>query len=333
MSPLVSIILPIYNSEKYLRKCLHSLLDQTYDNYEIIIVDDGSTDSSLNICYEYANNDKSVKVYHKENGGVSSARNMGLDYARGEFVMFTDADDIVSENYISNMVQVARDQAIVICNYTIMDDKNSLRESGENLPNKVWDNIKGFAYNIIVTRSIFGSVCRVLFPLEIIRKNNIKFANCRLAEDQLFLLNVIAFCNSIVTLKDILYFYCINQNSATHQKYKVGFLNDRETYLNQLINISSLYNFNKDELDDITAFAFLRERKNVFFNAALSPEYKKEYRQCQNSFLFKTKIKLSKRIKWMKSLSRQDLFVAICLDLHIIRAVRFIRLKRVKTTI
>ena len=93
---MISVIIPVYNVEKYLRKCLDSILKQTYKDVEIILVDDGSKDASGAICDEYANTDVRIKVLHKENGGVSSARNVGLCLATGEYVTFIDADDCVA---------------------------------------------------------------------------------------------------------------------------------------------------------------------------------------------------------------------------------------------
>lgn len=95
---LISVIVPVYNVEKYLPKCLESIINQTYKNLEIILVDDGSTDNSAKICNEYAKNDNRIKVYYKANGGQGSARNYGMKIAKGEFVTFIDSDDYIAED-------------------------------------------------------------------------------------------------------------------------------------------------------------------------------------------------------------------------------------------
>ena len=100
---LVSIVVPIYNVEKYLKRCVNSLLNQTYKNIEIILVDDGSTDSSGAICDQYKPKDNRIVVVHKSNGGLSDARNTGIDMARGEYIAFVDSDDYIHEDYIYNM--------------------------------------------------------------------------------------------------------------------------------------------------------------------------------------------------------------------------------------
>ena len=93
----ISIIVPVYNTEKYLRCCIDSILVQTFADFELLLINDGSTDSSGTICEEYALEDRRVRVFHKENGGVSSARNVGLDNARGEWITFVDSDDYIEE--------------------------------------------------------------------------------------------------------------------------------------------------------------------------------------------------------------------------------------------
>lgn len=93
MEPLISVIIPVYNVEKYLKRCLDSVLKQTYKNTEIILIDDGSQDNSSNICDEYLNKDSRIRVFHKDNGGLSSARNYGIDHSKGQYIMFVDSDD------------------------------------------------------------------------------------------------------------------------------------------------------------------------------------------------------------------------------------------------
>ena len=100
--PTISVIVPVYNTEKYLRRCIDSVLAQTYQDFELLLIDDGSKDSSGAICDEYAAQDARVKVFHKENGGVSSARNVGLDNARGEWITFVDSDDYIEENFLKS---------------------------------------------------------------------------------------------------------------------------------------------------------------------------------------------------------------------------------------
>ena len=96
----ISVVIPIFNADKYLHRCINSVLSQSYTDFELLLIDDGSTDKSGKICDEYAREDDRVRVFHKENGGVSSARNLGLDNAKGEWVSFVDADDRVETDYL-----------------------------------------------------------------------------------------------------------------------------------------------------------------------------------------------------------------------------------------
>lgn len=101
-TPTISVIVPVYNTEKYLPRCIESVLAQTFVDWEMLLIDDGSTDASGSICDEYAAKDERIRVFHKENGGVSSARNLGLDNARGEWITFVDADDYIEENFLKS---------------------------------------------------------------------------------------------------------------------------------------------------------------------------------------------------------------------------------------
>ena len=110
--PKISVIVPVYNTEKYLHRCIDSILAQTFTDFELLLIDDGSKDNSGAICDEYAAKDSRVRVFHKENGGVSSARNLGLDNVRGEWVTFVDSDDWVEKEYIELFVKNIDDLGI-----------------------------------------------------------------------------------------------------------------------------------------------------------------------------------------------------------------------------
>ena len=132
-SPKISVILPVYNVEKYLRKCLDSVINQTYKNLEIILVNDGSTDNSGKICEEYALNDKRIKVIHKENGGISSARNAAIDIAKGQYITFIDSDDDVELDYIGYLYDILKkfNCKMSVCTHNIV--KNTKIKKSFNL--------------------------------------------------------------------------------------------------------------------------------------------------------------------------------------------------------
>lgn len=131
--PLISVVVPVYNVEKYLNRCLDSIVSQTYHNLEIILVDDGSTDSSLEICEEYAKKDTRIRVFHKENGGVSDARNYGIDYSRGEYVTFVDSDDKVTDDYVEFLWKLTENgkYKMSVCSlYNLYTDSNRVVTKG-----------------------------------------------------------------------------------------------------------------------------------------------------------------------------------------------------------
>ena len=132
---LISVIVPVYNTEKYLGRCVDSIINQTYTNLEIILVDDGSPDNSPAICDEYAKKDQRIKVIHKENGGLSSARNAGLDIAKGDFISFIDSDDWVEKDLFEVLVSLyGKTQAEIIAS-SFVGDGNGQQESRNGADN------------------------------------------------------------------------------------------------------------------------------------------------------------------------------------------------------
>ena len=122
-SAFVSVIVPVYNREKTISACLNSIIYQDYVNIEIIIIDDGSTDDTYMLCTEFLQRDKRIILYHQDNGGVSKARNKGLEMAKGEYIMFVDSDDILDSHMIANMLKYKKKNILVMCGYYYRDIK------------------------------------------------------------------------------------------------------------------------------------------------------------------------------------------------------------------
>ncbi|WML45813.1 glycosyltransferase [Neobacillus sp. PS3-40] len=174
MEPVISIIVPVYNTEQYLKKCIDSILKQTFTNFEIIIVNDGSTDKSGSISDEYATKDNRVKVIHKRNGGLSSARNAGIKIAKGEFIGFVDGDDYIDVNMYYELYRLCRETEsdISICKFE-REIKGKLTNKIEAEFNKVMDNQEamrqlflGNLYRFSVCNKLFRKTCfdNILFP-------------------------------------------------------------------------------------------------------------------------------------------------------------------------
>ena len=125
--PIISIIVPVYNVESYLERCIESILNQSFKEFELILVNDGSTDSCKDICNEYKTKDKRIKVIHKENGGLSSARNAGLDIARGKYIGFVDSDDFINKDMYKTLFNTIQDNNsdMIICDYYKVNEENN----------------------------------------------------------------------------------------------------------------------------------------------------------------------------------------------------------------
>lgn len=180
---LVSIIIPVYNVESYLRKCIESILSQSYKNLQIILVDDGSSDSSGKICEEYSKKDKRIIVVHKENGGLSDARNCGLKYANGEYLTFVDSDDWVDQNYIKYLVELKEkyNTEISICEFKYITENGEIinKYFGDNrelvLSHK--ESVKELALSRYFSTSAWGK----LYDTQLF--DNLEFPYKRLYED------------------------------------------------------------------------------------------------------------------------------------------------------
>lgn len=157
ITPKISCIVPVYNVEKYLRRCVDSILNQTFTDFELILVDDGSPDNSPAICYEYAVKDSRIKVIHKVNGGVSSARNVGLDVAKGEWICFVDSDDLIEADYMQKMYEAAinNNSDFIMCGIQQIAGYETLKNNYKKKikKNTVCKNRREFLQKIIRLRS------------------------------------------------------------------------------------------------------------------------------------------------------------------------------------
>ena len=218
---LISIIIPIYNVEKYLEKCLNSIIGQTYNNIEIILVDDGSKDQSKEICDNYAKTDNRIRVIHNENKGVSNARNTGIDIAKGKYITFIDADDYVDKNYVDVLYAlcIKNNADITICGVKDEDnDGNILNESNE-IETKL---DKKEMLKELLNEKYFFSVCWAkLYKRDIIA--NIRFnENMKIGEDFEFLYKVLYNIDTVyVDTTKKLYHFLMREGSATKNGFNI----------------------------------------------------------------------------------------------------------------
>lgn len=248
---LISIIVPVYNVENYIQQCLKSLMVQTYKNIEIIIIDDGSTDNTGKICDDYAKIDNRITIVHKKNEGVSSARNTGLNIAKGEIIAFCDGDDYPNNNMYELMYNKMKeyDADIVISNYNIIkNDKVIQKPDFKMIPNLM--NKNEFLY-YMSGKYYRGFTANKLYNKSLISKSKVFFNNdITRCEDMLFNVQLSEFLEKAVYINEHLYNYRFVINSASHCKYNSAILSELEAYEMIIYNVEKISKTNKIKYEE-----------------------------------------------------------------------------------
>lgn len=236
----ISIIVPVYNVEKYIRHCIDSLIAQTFKSIEILLIDDGSTDNSGIICDEYALTDDRIKVIHKSNGGVSSARNAGLDDATGTYIMFCDPDDYVEPMWCEEMHNVLQHKNICFCvcgfNKVHAENRKIVSTSVPTYPTGKPIVPIASALMFIYEYGFFRSVWSGAFRADIIYENKLLFhENFSRSEDTLFVLEyLMSSCDKVGFVDKALYNYCVGINTSLTHKVPSDFWETELLWLNRL---------------------------------------------------------------------------------------------------
>lgn len=263
----VSIIVPVYNVAEYLEDCLNSLVNQSYENIEIILINDGSKDNSLKILKTFAEKDLRIKVFDNENHGVSYTRNFGLKNSTGEYVAFVDSDDIVAKNYIEVLVNSLElnNADMSICSFVSFKDQQPNFTNAEN--NKVFTNNLETVFYTFTRGMPWGK----LFKRELLIKNNIKFnEEVYICEDLFFNMQYASNCKSFVFNSSKLYGYLQREGSAVRNNVSprwftvlktYGFLFDN--YLDNSVYPYIVYNYLK----------FLYEAKYIIKSKGVKPDF------------------------------------------------------------
>lgn len=243
MKDLISVIIPVYNVDPYLEDCLESIINQEYDNLEIILVDDGSTDRSGLICDEYAEKDKRIKVFHKENGGLSDARNFGLDIATGEYISFIDSDDYILSNYFSYLEQlISADNAdIAVCQFIYVDEKGAFCElGGDRINETIIGNTNCMQY-FLYSEAIDTTAWRKLFRRSLFINSGISFPKGRYHEDIFTTYKLIGRCNVIAVGSECLYAYRKRESSIVNSHFSPKRLDAIDGYVECYDYINTYY--------------------------------------------------------------------------------------------
>ena len=233
--PKISVIVPVYKAEQYIRRCVDSILAQTFTDFELLLIDDGSPDNSGAICDEYAAKDSRIKVFHKENGGVSSARNLGLDNVTGEYISFIDADDYINPNLYLECSKYISDCDIIKFGISLQR-KSSIKNIIE-----APKDIREAQLNIICP-NYFISVWSCIFRTSLIKNSNIKFDTrfCN-SEDWLFVCSAVLKATTIGFSKYVGYNYIIGQANSISTKIDLATIFQSYQAFEEIKNIVHKY--------------------------------------------------------------------------------------------
>ena len=252
VAPKVSVVVPVYNVEKYLSYCLESIAAQTEHDIEIIVVDDGSTDNSGKICDEFCAKDPRVRVFHKPNEGAASARNAGVDDAHGEYISFVDADDRLEPDFLEEMTKAMEmyDADLVCCGFL-----TGVKPDGTHKSVVCPDGVKQYdrkqgLIEMIAPDGFWGTLWNKIYKREIIERAGITFpTHLTFCEDRVFLNKYILNCSKVIYLPKILYRYCISEDSLCRRLATSGFVyKEIDAIKAEQINCSAINELGDEEL-------------------------------------------------------------------------------------
>lgn len=295
---MISIVLPVYNAEKYIDRCIESVINQSYVDYELLIIDDGSTDSTRDICLKYTYNDERIRYFYQKNKGPSAARNQALKLSKGNYIVFIDSDDYYEKNYLTVLLDLLErnDADIAVCNFyreNFVTKEKYINDTGkqaviyfnEDSEKIIYDKrIEGYLWNKIFKRSLFDNI---LFPDDI-----------NLCEDLFVLVKII--CKNdikIIYTSSALYNYVMNTDGITDS---INY-NKYQSYIYSLDNILSIENVSAGMINALNArkydisFSYIRKRykctkfecKNIVKQCRMTLRYKIK---CEKNILKKFRI-------------------------------------------
>lgn len=302
-TPKISVIVPVYKAENYLHRCVDSLLAQTFQDFEILLVDDGSPDCSGEICDEYARKDKRVRVFHKENGGVSSARNLGLDNARGEWICFVDSDDWVEEDMLATICSLIQSKGqIDILFFGFQYDYpqaqiGKKQEVKKEMKYAYCDTIETILRSCywLEKMGAFGWTCNKMFRWEIIQSNKIRFdETVSLHEDHLFTLDYVRYVKNLVMMPYYPYHYRVLDDSLMNKKRNyaeckkiIALLLQKRMFLTDMFESPISISYRK--------YAYESFIQTSFYSLSLLYEEKSTYTERMNEMkAFQEKLKMYK---------------------------------------
>lgn len=282
MNKLISVIVPVYNVEQYLEKCIDSIINQTYKNLEIILVDDGSTDNSGNLCDLLAKKDSRIVVYHKENGGLSSARNFGIDKANGEFIGFIDSDDYIDNDMyetLYNLIKKDKSDVSMCGLYNIYANR---KDSQVKEVKKYLMNAEEAIQMVLDSKITSVTAVNKLYRKEIF--NNLRYDLGKTSEDAFIIVRLLDKCNLISMTNERKYYYYHRTNSITKKPFSEKSRDVLDAY-----NLN--YSIVEEKYPKIISSAKRRVLWAYFYVLDLLcvSEYRDKYDELANELIYKLK--------------------------------------------
>jgi glycosyltransferase involved in cell wall biosynthesis len=277
----LSVIIPVFNAERYINNCIENLLEQTIENVEFIFVNDGSTDNSLSILYQYQKKDDRIYILNQNNKGPSSARNLGLSKARGKYIGFVDADDWIEQDMFENLFNRALTESVdlIMCNF-IQEFSNGQSKKNlvpwpdgtildkNNINNVLLPKLIGVPNENALNDTVYGSVWRCLYRKDIIKYNNLHFpTDTAFTEDLIFNIQYLMKANNVLIDGNCYYHYYYNMESAT-KKYMPRMLDYTITTFEHLNSILTKENIYTNEIQNILAWRWRAATIQCLINVA-----------------------------------------------------------------
>lgn len=314
---LISIIIPIYNVEKYIKECIDSVVKQSYKNIEIILIDDGSKDNSGKICDYYSNKYKQIRVIHKHNEGVSIARNIGIELSAGKYITFIDADDFVEPNYIEILYKqcIGKNADLSICGANDIDNDKKIIKTSIKYAKTL--NSKEAMKELLNEKYYTGVVWGKMYKRDLFK--NIKFnKEIKIAEDLDVLYKIIDKCNLInIDTSKKLYYYRIRKNSATTVNYN-------DDWKNEIKICKNIMHFIKNKYPDILNFAIKRYVRiniscinNIMKNKLNKKEelikLQKDIKRYKKNYLTNKNVSIKNKIKYLVAIQKYPILKVLYL--------------------
>lgn len=310
---MISVIVPVYNTEKYLKRCIDSILSQTFIDFELLLIDDGSTDSSGTICDEYALKDVRIRVFHKENGGASSARNLGLDNAQGDWITFCDSDDFVYSDWLSNFDVDKNGRKYDIICQGIECSKKFIETHNSNKYLFDFDGTITVGLLSLYEHFIVGYTVIKLFNREKIEQNNLRFdLKYNLREDEEFVLRYLNCCETMISVSKVGYYYFVPDWT---NKYRVR--NEYDLWLSLYKSAVGLYKNDYNAIIELYLYMLTDKLYDSFLEIGYRQRvYRvKNYRRNVNANIFKTRIFFL--IKYLILIDSMGIFSSLFLSLYL----------------